>query len=148
MELLKKIEKDVIAAMRAKDKFRLTVLRSLKAAAKYETIDSGKELDDEMLLTLLKKQVKSRQQAIELFKQGNRDELVEKENREIEIINEYLPKPMSEDEILKAVLAVIKEQSATSMKDMGLVMKSLKTSLGSKADGKILSNLVRRELNK
>ena len=147
MDMLKRIDKDIILAMRSKDKLRITVLRSLKTAIKYEAIETGAELSEEKILSLFKSQVKSRQQAIELYKQGNRLELVEKEEDEIEIISEYLPVPLTEAEMINATKRVISELGATAMKDMGEVMKTLKTELGSRADGKILSNIVRKELS-
>ncbi|MCK4956810.1 MAG: GatB/YqeY domain-containing protein [Candidatus Cloacimonetes bacterium] len=147
MDMLKRIDKDIILAMRSKDKLRITVLRSLKTAIKYEAIETGAELSEEKILSLFKSQVKSRQQAIELYKQGNRLELVEKEENEIEIISEYLPVPLTEAEMINATKRVISELGATAMKDMGEVMKTLKTELGSRADGKILSNIVRKELS-
>jgi uncharacterized protein YqeY len=147
MELIKKIEQDIKTAMREKAKFRLNVLRSLKSALKYEAIEAKEELSPDNLLKILKKQVKSRQQAIELYQQGDRKDLVEKEKAEIEIISEYLPTPLSEQELLAAVNKTIAELSASSMKDMGKVMGSLKDSLGSRADGKLLSSLVRKQLS-
>ncbi|MFO7895490.1 MAG: GatB/YqeY domain-containing protein [Candidatus Cloacimonadales bacterium] len=147
MELMNKIEHDLKNAMREKAKFRLNVLRSLKSAVKYEAIESKEELSDETVLKILKKQVKSRQQAIELYQQGDREDLAAKEKAEIEIILEYLPTPLSEQEVAAAVSKTIAELEATSMKDMGKVMGSLKASLGGRADGKLLSSLVRKQLS-
>ena len=144
--MISKIEEDIIQALREKDKDRLTVLRSLKSAVQYQQIELGRELEEKEIISVLAGQVKSRQQAIELYLQGNRPELAEKETREIEIINFYLPPKMSEAEIEVKVDKAITELNASSMKDMGLVMKAMKEKLGNQADGKKLSEIVRNKL--
>ena len=144
--MISKIEEDIIKALREKDKDRLIVLRSLKSAVKYQQIELGRELEEDEVISVLAGQVKSRQQAIELYLQGNRPELAEKETREIEIINFYLPPKMSEAEMEVEVDKAITELNASSMKDMGLVMKTIKEKLGNQADGKILSDIVRKKL--
>ena len=142
----KRIERDFIEALRSKDKFRLNVLRSLKAAFKYQEIEQKKELSDEEMIAILNGQVKSRKQAIELYLQGNRPELAKVEQNEIEIISWYLPRQLSEEELKQEVKQIITVFDAKSVKDMGRVMKALKEKLGSTADGKILSTLVRAAL--
>jgi len=144
--MIKKIEKDIIAALRSKDKDRLKILRSLKSALKYKAIDGKKDLSDEETIIVLQGQVKSRQQAIELYIRGNRPELAEIEQKEIDVIVSYLPQPLSEAELEAEVDLVVQELSEPSMKDMGSVMKVLKDKLGSKADGKVLSLIVRTKL--
>ncbi len=144
--MISKIEEDIIQALREKDKDRLIVLRSLKSAVKYRQIELGRELEEDEVISVLAGQVKSRQQAIELYLQGNRPELAEKETREIAIINFYLPRKMSEAEMEVEVDKAVTELNASSMKDMGLVMKTIKEKLGNRADGKILSDIVRKKL--
>ena len=144
--MISKIEEDIIQALRKKDKDRLIVLRSLKSAVQYQQIELGRELEEKEIILVLAGQVKSRQQAIELYLQGNRPELAEKETREIEIINFYLPQKMSEAEIEVEVNKAITELNASSMKDMGLVMKAMKEKIGNQADGKKLSEIVRNKL--
>lgn len=144
--MISKIEEDIIQALREKDKDRLIVLRSLKSAVKYQQIELGRELEEDEVISVLAGQVKSRQQAIELYLQGNRPELAEKETREIAIINFYLPQKMSEAKMEVEVDKAITELNASSMKDMGLVMKTIKEKLGNRADGKILSDIVRKKL--
>jgi len=144
--MISKIEEDIIQALREKDKDRLIVLRSLKSAVKYQQIELGRELEEDEVISVLAGQVKSRQQAIELYLQGNRPELAEKETREIEIINFYLPQKMSEAEMEVEVDKAITELKASSMKDMGLVMKTMKEKLGNQVDGKIISEIVRKKL--
>ena len=144
--MIKQIEKDIILALRKKDKDRLKVLRSLKSAIKYKEIELGKKLSEDVIISVLKGQVKSREQAVELYIRGDRPELAEIETKEIEIIESYLPEPMSESEIEKEVDNTISELNAESMKDMGRVMKALKEKLGSRADGKVLSIIVKNKL--
>ena len=144
--MIKQIEKDIILALREKDKDRLKVLRSLKSAIKYKEIELGKKLSEDVIISVLKGQVKSREQAVELYIRGDRPELAEIETKEIEIIESYLPEPMSESEIEKEVDNTISELNAESMKDMGRVMKALKEKLGSRADGKVLSIIVKNKL--
>ncbi|MCK4311239.1 MAG: GatB/YqeY domain-containing protein [Candidatus Cloacimonetes bacterium] len=144
--MIKQIEKDIILALREKDKDRLKVLRSLKSAIKYKEIELGTKLSEDVIISVLKGQVKSREQAVELYIRGDRPELAEIETKEIEIIESYLPEPMSESEIEKEVDNTISELNAESMKDMGRVMKALKEKLGSRADGKVLSIIVKNKL--
>jgi hypothetical protein len=122
------------------------VLRSLKSALKNQAIDRGQELTEAEEFKVLKKQVKARKQAIELYEKGNRPELAAQEQQEIEIIQSYLPQPLTETEMEQEVDKVISELAAETMKDMGKVMKTLKDKLGTRADGKILSQLVRTKL--
>jgi hypothetical protein len=144
--MLKKIDLDIKKALKAGEKKKLTVLRSLKSAIKNQIINTGQELTEAEELKVLKKQVKARKQAIELYEKGNRPELAAQEQAEIEIIQSYLPQPLTETEIEAEVVKVISELAAETMKDMGPVMKTLKERLGTRADGKILSQLVRTKL--
>jgi uncharacterized protein YqeY len=144
--MISKIEEDIIQALREKDKDRLTVLRSLKSAVQYQQIELGRELEEKEVISVLAGQVKSRQQAIELYLQGNRPELADKETREIEIINFYLPQKMSEAEMEVEVDKAITELNTSSMQDMGLVMKTMKEKFGNRIDGKIISEIVRKKL--
>ena len=144
--MINQIESDIIAALRSKDKNRVKVLRSLKSALKYKAIDGKKDLSDEDVIIVLQGQVKSRQQAIELYIRGDRPELAEIEKNEIDIISNYLPQPLSEKELEIEVDLTIKDLTEPSMKNMGSIMKTLKEKLGSKADGKILSSIVRAKL--
>ncbi|MDO9576533.1 MAG: GatB/YqeY domain-containing protein [Candidatus Cloacimonadales bacterium] len=144
--MIKQIDNDIIAAQRSKDKARLTVLRSLKSALKYEEIKVKKPLSEEEAIVVLQGQVKSRQQAIGLYIQGKRPELAEIEQKEIDIIGSYLPQLLSEEELVAEVDLAVQELEKPSMKDMGSLMKTLKEKLGSRADGKTLSMIVRAKL--
>jgi len=144
--MLTRINIDLKKAMQEKDKDKLKVLRALKSAVQYKKLEQKKELTDDEVISVFKIQVKQRQQAAELYIQGNRPELAEIENREIEVIKVYLPEEISEAELEKEVSDAIVHLNAGSMKDMGIVMKYLKEKLGSNVDGKSLSAIVRREL--
>ncbi len=145
--MIKKISTDIISALREKDKNRLQVLRSIKTALKYREIELKKELSQDEIIAVLNTQLKRREQAIELYIQGERTDLADIEKYEIEVIKTYLPEPLTEAEIEIEVGEAIAELNAESMRDMGIVMKALKEKLGSKADGKILSSIVRAKLS-
>ena len=145
--LLERLNGDIKQAMLNKDKARLKVLRTLKSSVKQVQIDTRKDLSDDDVVGILKGELKKRKQAKELYIQGDRDDLVKNENFEMEIIQEYLPRALTEAELSAAVEEVIVSESANGMKDMGKVMKALKESLGNQADGKQLSIIVRRKLS-
>jgi uncharacterized protein YqeY len=150
MTLSQRIDSDIKEAMRAKDTTKLSVLRMLKSALKYGAIaKSGAEaeLDDAEAAQVIRKQAKQRQDSIESFEKGGRAELVEKEREELSILNEYLPQPMSADEISKVVRETIAEAGATSRAQMGAVMKALQAKVAGRVDGKALSAEVQKQLS-
>ena len=150
MSLQKRVDEDLKDAMRAKDAARLSVLRLLKAALKNATIEkvgADGELNDADAITVIRKQVKQRQDSIESFEKGGRAELADKEKQELAILNTYLPQGMSPDELAKVVRETIAELGATSKAQMGAVMKALQAKAGGRADGKTLSSEVARQLN-
>ncbi len=149
MALQKRIDEDLIAAMRAKDSARLGVLRMLKAALKNAAIDKAGaegELEDSEATAVVRKQVKQRQDSIESFEKGGRSELAEKERAEIAVLNSYLPQAMSGEELKRIVAETIAETGATSRAQMGVVMKALQQKVAGRADGKTLSAEVQRQL--
>ncbi len=149
MALQKRIDEDLIAAMRAKDSARLGVLRMLKAALKNAAIDKAGaegELEDSEAMAVVRKQVKQRQDSIESFEKGGRNELAEKERAEIAVLNSYLPQAMSGEELKRIVAETIAETGATSRAQMGVVMKALQQKVAGRADGKTLSAEVQRQL--
>jgi len=149
MALQKRIDEDLIAAMRAKDSTRLGVLRMLKAALKNVAIDkagAGGELEDSEAVAVVRKQVKQRQDSIESFEKGGRTELAEKERAEIAVLTGYLPQAMSAEELKRVVAETIAETGATSRTQMGAVMKALQQKVAGRADGKTLSMEVQRQL--
>ena len=147
MTLQERIDSDLKDAMRAKDASRLNVLRMLKSALKYASIEkSDAGLDDAAASQVIRKQVKQRQDSIESFEKGGRNELAEKERAEIAVLNSYLPQAMSGEELKRIVAETIAETGATSRAQMGAVMKALQQKVAGRADGKTLSVEVQRQL--
>ena len=149
MSLQKRIDEDLKDAMRAKNAARLSVLRLLKAALKnaaIEKVGADGDLGDADAITVIRKQVKQRQDSIESFEKGGRPELAEKERAEIAVLNDYLPQAMSAEELQKMVSESIAEVGATSRVQMGAVMKALQPKVAGRADGKTLSAEVARQL--
>ena len=148
MSLLKQIDKDTIVAMKAGEKARLTCLRGLKSDLKYKRIELGKDLTDEQAVEVLSTAAKKRRDSIEMFQKGGRDDLVQKEQAELEIITAYLPKQLSEAELSDLIAAAITSSGADSPQKIGLVMKALMPQVKGKADGKLVSKLVAEMLAK
>ena len=148
MALTEKIIADLTASMKAQDAPRTSTLRMVKAAMMNRKIDKGAELDDDDMLKLLRSLVKQRKDSVEQYEKAGRKDLVDKEQAEITVIESYLPQPATEAEIHQAVAAAIAETAATSMKDMGKVMKVTQTALaGKNADGKLVSEIVKSKLS-
>ena len=148
MTLLEKIQKDLTDAMRAKDELRLSVLRGIKSAIQYKETEKIRALDETESIQLLQTLVKQRKESIDQFTKGNRSDLVDKETKELAIIEAYLPAGASEAEMDAAIAKAIAETSASSMKQMGAVVKAAKATLEGKAvDGKALSDRVRARLS-
>lgn len=146
MSLKAKIEQDLLQALKAKDAVKVSTLRMLKAAIKNKEIDLRKELDDAQTTAILSTAVKQRKESIEQFKKGGREDLVKKEEVELALVEGYLPKSLSESEILSVVEAAIKETGAQGAKDMGKVMKAVMAKTAGRADGKVVSTLVQKKL--
>jgi len=148
MSLSKQIVSDLTAAMKAQDAARTSTLRMVKAAMMNRQIEKGSELDDDDMQKLLRSLVKQRRDSIEQYEKAARQELVDKEKAEIDVIETYLPQAASQEEIEQAVAAAIAETGANSMKDMGKVMKAVQAALaGKNADGKLVSDIVKAKLN-
>lgn len=147
MTLHERIDSDLKDAMRAKEAGKLGVLRMLKSALKYAAIEKPDGvLDDSAATQVIRKQVKQRQDSIESFEKGGRPELAAKEKQEMEILNAYLPKGLSAEELSGLVREAIAEVGATSKAQMGAVMKALQAKVAGRADGKALSTEVQRQL--
>ena len=147
MSLSKQIVSDLTAAMKAQDAGRTSTLRMVKAAMMNRQIEKGGELDDDDMQKLLHSLVKQRRDSIEQYEKAGRQELVDKEQAEIAVIETYLPQAASQAEIEAAVDAAIAETGAASMKDMGKVMKAAQTALtGKNADGRQISEIVKSKL--
>ncbi len=148
MTLTKQIVTDLTAAMKAQDANRTSTLRMVKAAMMNRQIEKGSELDDDEMQKLLRSLVKQRRDSIEQYEKAGRQELVDKEKAEIDVIATYLPQAALKEEIEQAVAAAIAETGATSMRDMGKVMKAVQAALaGKNADGKLVSEVVKAKLN-
>ena len=150
MSLMKRIDEDLISAMKARDTFTTTVLRGLKSDIKNAQIAGGtrgEEISDEKIIEILSSAAKRRRDSIEQFTAGNRKDLADKETVELEIIQRYLPKQLSEDEVREIVTATIDEEGVESLKELGKLMKALMPKLKGKADGKLISSLVKEILS-
>ena len=150
MNLSERVDEDLKEAMRARNASKLGVLRMLKSALTYAAIEkSGAEgkLTDAEAAQVIRKQAKQRQDSIESFEKGGRAELAAKEKEELSILNTYLPQAMSADELAKVVRETIAEVGATSKAQMGAVMKALQTKVAGRADGKMLSGEVQKQLS-
>lgn len=149
MSLSEQIQKDMVDAMRAKQELRLSVLRMMKAAIKNKEIEKRSALDDKEAMQVLSTMVKQRRDSIEQFNKGNRPELAAKEADEIKLIEAYMPKAVSEDDVRTTVRAVIADMGAPTAKDMGTVMKNAMAKFaasGVRAEGKTVSEIVKQEL--
>lgn len=147
MSLRQQIISDLTTSMKAQDAARTSTLRMVKAGIMNREIEKGGELDDEELAKLLRSMVKQRRDSVEQFEKGARQELADKEKAEIVVIEAYLPQAASQEEIEQAVTAAIAETGASSMKEMGKVMKAAQAQLaGKNADGRALSELVKSKL--
>jgi len=145
--LKQQIISDLTVSMKAQDGPRTSTLRMVKAALMNREIEKGGELDDEEMMKLLRSLVKQRRDSVEQYEKGGREDLAGKEKAEIEIIDTYLPKAASREEVEAAVSAAIIETGASSMKEMGKVMKAVQAGLaGKNADGRMLSEVVRAKL--
>ena len=147
MTLREQIISDMTASMKAQDAPRTSTLRMVKAAMMNRQIEKGGELDDEEMGKLLRSLVKQRRDSVEQYEKGSRQDLADKEKSEIQVIEEYLPQAASPEEIEAAVAAAIADSGASSMKDMGKVMKSVQAALaGKNADGRMVSEIVKSKL--
>ena len=148
MTLQETIQSHIADAMRSKDQLRLSVLRMMKSAVKNKEVDKMKALEEPEIIAVLNTLVKQRRDSVEQFRNGGREEMAQKEEAEIKIIEEYLPAAASEEDIRRAVEEAIQETGAASMKDMGKVMKATLARLaGKSADGSRVSQLVKEKLS-
>lgn len=146
MTILDQIETDYLTALKAKDEKTVSVLRMLKSALKNKEIALGKKLDDMLIGEQVFKEVKSRQDSITEYEKGDRGDLVKQEQEEIEILKKYLPKMLSEEEVAKIIDSAIQKVGATGPQDMGKVMGVIMPQVKGKADGSLVSTLVKNKL--
>ena len=149
MSLVEQIQKDIVAAMKAKDEARLSTLRMVKAALQNRKLEKMAELNDKESQAVLATLIKQRKESVEQFTKGGRQEMADKEAAEITLIETYLPKAADETEVAAGIKAVIAEMSSPTMKDMGAVMKNAMarfSGAGMRVDGKMVSEIVKKEL--
>jgi len=147
MAIVEQVEKDLVAAMKAREELRLSVLRMAKTALKNKQIELGKPLSDDQAFAVLRSLVKQRRDSVEQFRKGGREDLATKEEAEIEFLQAYLPAEASEEEIDAAVAAAIAETGAAGPQDLGKVMKAVMSKLaGKNADGRRVNQMVRAKL--
>lgn len=142
-----KLQKDMIDAMKNHDKIKLSTIKLLKASIQMEEINSKKELTDDDIISLVTKQIKMRKDAILEFEKANRTDLIDEYNKEIDVLKEYLPKPLSNDEIIKIIDDVFEIIKPESQKDMGKIMKEISPKLKNKADMGYVNSIIKEKLN-
>ena len=145
--MFKKITKDLTEAMKAKDTFRTSVLRMLKSALKNEEINKKSPLTDDEVLAIIKKQVKTRKDSMNEYASYNRMDLADSLQKEIDILNEYLPEELSDEELEKIVKETITKVKAESIKQMGMVIKTISSEYGARCDMAKVSKLVKEKLS-
>jgi uncharacterized protein YqeY len=147
MSIKQNIEREMVLAAKAKEKLKLSALRMIKTALHNREIDLKRELNDTEMLQLLSSLAKQRNDSIEQFRKGGRTDLVEKEEAELAIIQGFMPEQMSEKDVEEEIGKAIAEVGAAGIKDMGKVMKALMPKVTGKADGKLVSELVKKRLS-
>lgn len=147
--LKQKLQEELRQAMKAREELKTSVLRLLLSSINYFEIQKGLgyEASDEDVISVIQNEAKKRRESIELFKKGARTDLVDKETRELEILQTYLPEQMSEEKIREIVKEAIREIGATAVADMGKVMGALMPKVKGKADGSLVSKIVKEELS-
>lgn len=144
--MIEQLEKDMIAAMKNQEKEKLMVIRMVKAALKQEQIDHKKELNDELLIDVVNKQIKMRKDSIAEFEKGAREDLIQKTQEEINVLMAYLPEQLSKEEVEKTIDEIFAELKPVGQKDMGKVMKEAQAKLKGKTDMKDVSTIIREKL--
>lgn len=147
MSLKKRLMDELKTSMKNKEKLRKDVITLVRAAIKQKEVDERRELSDEEILDIISKQVKQKRDSLESFEKGNREDLISITKKEIDILLEYLPQQLSEEEIDEIVRQSIDEVGANTLKDIGKVMSAIMPKVKGKADGSIVNKLVRQHLN-
>jgi hypothetical protein len=144
--LLERIEADLKESLKSANKTKVSVLRMIKASIKNKEIDKGASLTDEEIIAVLASLSKQRRESIEEFRRAGRNDLVDREEEELSILQSYMPAQLSEDELVNLIRAAIEEAGATSPRDMGKVMKIIMPRVKGRADGKVVNQKVREML--
>ena len=147
MGLEERLVEEMKQAMKSSDKAKLSTIRMIRSAVKNKEIELRKPLDDDTISRVIQGMVKKSEESTEQFKAGGRMDLVEKETKEIEIMKSFLPQPLSREEVLKVIDQTIEETKASSLKDLGKVMKTVMPKLGGKVDGALVNQLVKERLS-
>ena len=147
MSLFNQINEDIKTSMKNKDAFKLSVIRMVKGAMQLEVINKKRDLNDDEVIAIIAKQIKMRKDSIEEFKKASRDDLVEKTQKEVDILVTYMPEQLSEEEINKVIDEVFEIVKPTSMKDLGMIMKEISPRVKGKADMGLVNKLIKEKLN-
>jgi len=147
MGLKNRITADITIAVKGRDQFTVDALRMVISAVKNKEIEKKADIDDKSIISILSTLVKQRREAAELYRKGKREELAEKEEKEIELLKVYLPEAIADDELVKIVAGVADEVGASSLADMGNVMKAVMAKVAGRADGTVVSDLVKKQLS-
>lgn len=147
MDLVKRVDQDLVDAMKKQEKLRLTVIREIKAAMKQAVIDLKKVMNDELVIDVVSRGIKTRKESIKEFEKGNRSDLVNKTKEEIKVLEAYLPVQLSNDEIEKTIDDIFLQVKPEKPSDMGKVMKEITPLLKGKADMKMVSEMIKNRLN-
>ena len=147
MALKERLDEDMKQAMRERAQLKLDTIRMLKSAIKYREIELMKPLDDAGVNGVIATEIKRRRDSVEQYRAGNRQDLADKEQKEIEFLQAYLPQQLTEDEVRAKVDEAVKKVGAQGMKDMGAVMKALMPEVQGRADGKAVSEMVKSRLS-
>ena len=146
MDLVKKLDEEIISAMKEKNTVKLNTLRGVKAAMKQQNIDNKKEINDELLIDVVSKEIKTRNESIKEFEKGNREDLINKTKEEISFLNDYLPEQLSDEELNEIIDKVFSEVNPTGMSDMGKIMGMVTPLVKGKADMGKVSSIIRSKL--
>ena len=146
MDLQQRLTEAMKEAMKAKQTERLGVIRLIRTAVKNAEIDQRKEMDDDAIIAVMSTLLKQRRESAQIYRDNDRLDLAEKEEREIEVLQEFLPQALSEEELKALIAEAIAEVGATSMKEMGAVMKKVTAQTVGRADGRVVSELVKASL--
>lgn len=146
MSLKQKLQEDLKASMKNKDTVRKSVVTLIRASIKQYEVDNRVELDEEGIIDIISKQLKQRRDGLIEFKKANREDLASETEAEIEVLKEYLPRQLSEEELNEIIKHTISEVGATSIKDMGKIMSAMMPKVKGRADGKLINELVKNNL--
>ncbi len=147
MNLEEQLMEEMKQAMKTGDKVRLSTIRMIRSSLKNKEIELRRRLEDEDVMKVIQGMVRKGEESLEQFRSGGRKDLVEKEQAEIEILKSFLPQPLSQEEMIRIIDETIRETQASSLKDLGKVMKAVMPKLEGKADGRVINQLVKERLS-